>query len=534
MSRLLKIMSACAVLSVPQFVPSAWADDACPNRGGTVSIIQNAGAPASLNGAVKSGTATGLISTQIFASPLRYDENWNPEPYLAKSWEVSPDGLSVTLHLVDNALFHDGTPVTSEDVAYSVMLIKNNHPFQTMLAPVESVDTPDPHTAIIRLSHPHPALLLAMSPALMPIVPKHYFDDGSDPKTNPKNANPIGSGPFKLTEFKRGEYVTLEKFDKFFMPGRPCVDRLIYTVLEDGQQIDLSLENQEQDVAGFVSGYSDLERLGKSPQLAISDKGYQAIGPINWISFNTTKKPLDDKRVREAISYVIDRDFITKTLMHGTAEMATGPIVPGSPFYTADVEHYKPDLDKASRLLDDAGYNKDASGKRFSVTVDFEPIPDIPGNKGIAEYLRAQLQKVGVDLVLRPGADFDSVAQHVSNFDYDLDIDQVFNWADPVIGVHRTYLSSNIRKGVMYSNTEGYNNPKVDELLKQAALEDDLTKRKALYAEFQKIVVDDAPVAYINVVPYHMVYNVDLGNPPTTIWGLMSPLDTLYWKKPRK
>ncbi len=88
--------------------------------------------------------------------------------------------------------------------------------------------------------------------------------------------------------------------------------------------------------------------------------------------------------------------------------------------------------------------------------MDFEPIPDIPGNKGIAEYVRSQLQKIGVDLQLRPGADFASVAQHVSNFDYDLDIDQVFNWADPVIGVHRTYLSTNIRKGVMSSNTEGF------------------------------------------------------------------------------
>ena len=534
MSRSIITLAAFTALAVPLTASLAWADDVCPNRGGTVSIIQNAGAPANLNGAVRSGTATGLISTQIFASPLRYDENWNPQPYLAKSWDVSADGLSITLHLVDNALFQDGTPVTSEDVAYSIMLIKNNHPFQTMLAPVQSVDTPDPHTAVVRLSHPHPALLLAMSPALMPILPKHYFDDGADPKTSPKNVKPIGSGPFKLTEFKQGEYVILDRFDKFFMPGRPCVDRLVYTIMEDGQQIDLSLENGEQDIAGFISGYSDLERLGKAPNLAISDKGYQAIGPINWISFNTAKKPLDDKRVREAISYVIDRGFITKTLMRGTAEIATGPIVPGSPFYSADVNPYKVDIDKANQLLDEAGYKAGADGKRFSITVDFEPVPDIPGNKGIAEYVRQQLQKVGVDLELRPGADFDSVAQHVSNFDYDLDIDQVFNWADPVIGVHRTYLSTNIRKGVMYSNTEGYNNPKVDELLKAAALENDPAKRKALYAEFQKIVVDDVPVAFLNVVPYHSVYNKNLGNPPTTIWGLMSPLDDLYWKNPPK
>ena len=108
MSRFFKIVAASAVLFAPQIASVALADDACPNMGGTVSIIHNGGSPSQLNGAVASGTAAGLISTQIFASPLRYDDSWNPEPYLAKSWEISSDGLSVTLHLVDNAVFQDG------------------------------------------------------------------------------------------------------------------------------------------------------------------------------------------------------------------------------------------------------------------------------------------------------------------------------------------------------------------------------------------------------------------------------------------
>src|SRR3984885_13065835 len=129
-------------------------------------VIGSTQVPRHFNGAVQSGTATALVSTQVFASPLRYDEHWNPQPYLAESWQVAPDNLSVTLHLAQNATFHDGIPVTSADVAFTVGIIKVNHPFQTMLAPVSGVDTPDPHTAIIRLVHPHPALLLAMSPAL--------------------------------------------------------------------------------------------------------------------------------------------------------------------------------------------------------------------------------------------------------------------------------------------------------------------------------------------------------------------------------
>ncbi|MFZ1240695.1 MAG: ABC transporter substrate-binding protein, partial [Anaerolineae bacterium] len=151
-----------------------------PRRGGTLVILSGVGSPRHFNPALISGSATAFPAAQIFASPLRYDENWNPQPYLAKSWEVSKDGLAVTLHLVQGATFHDGHPITSEDVAFSVMTVKTYHPFKTMFAPVDKVDTPDPLTAVIRLSRPHPAILLAMSPALLPILPKHIYGDGRD------------------------------------------------------------------------------------------------------------------------------------------------------------------------------------------------------------------------------------------------------------------------------------------------------------------------------------------------------------------
>ena len=109
--------------------------------GGTL-VIASTQVPRHLNGAVQSGIATGVPSTQLFASPLRYDENWEPQPYLAQSWEMADDGLSLTLHLVEGAKFHDGTPITSEDVAFSIMTIKENHPFKSMFAPVEAVERP--------------------------------------------------------------------------------------------------------------------------------------------------------------------------------------------------------------------------------------------------------------------------------------------------------------------------------------------------------------------------------------------------------
>jgi peptide/nickel transport system substrate-binding protein len=169
----------------------------------------------------------------------------------------------------------------------------------------------------------------------------------------------------------------------------------------------------------------------------------------------------------------------------------------------------------------------------MSLTIDYIP-GDEEQQRNVAEYLRSQLKRVGINLEVRAAPDFPTWAQRISNFDYDLTMDNVFNWGDPVIGVNRTYLSSNIRKGIIWSNTQQYSNPKVDELLAAGAQETSPEKRKALYSEFQKIVVNDVPIYFINGAPYRNAFSKGLGGLPTSIWGMMSPLDELYWEVPPK
>ena len=176
--------------------------------------------PRHLNSAVQSGMATAVPASQLFASLLRYDDEWNPQPYLATDWEWVDDGLGLQLSLQENAVFHDGEPITSEDVAFSIMAAKANHPFKSMFEAVESVETPDPHTAVIRLSRSYPSLLIALSPALSPILPKHIYDDGQELSNHPRNIeNVIGSGPFKFKSFVPGKEIILERFDDFFIEG---------------------------------------------------------------------------------------------------------------------------------------------------------------------------------------------------------------------------------------------------------------------------------------------------------------------------
>jgi peptide/nickel transport system substrate-binding protein len=304
--------------------------------------------------------------------------------------------------------------------------------------------------------------------------------------------------------------------------------------MKDPTSIAISLERQKTQYAAYAPiSLRDIDRLEKLDHIKVTQKGYEAIGPLSWLAFNVRNKPLDDIRVRQAISYSIDRKFINQKLLIGRSVQATGPLHHGSPFYFGDVEKYDLNLDKANKLLDQAGYPRKDKGIRFSLMMDYEPTnPEI--QKNIAEYIREALQPVGIDVKLRTSPDFPTWMRRISNWDFELTIDTVFNYPDPVIGVHRTYICSNIKKGVMWSNTQGYCNPKVDEILGKASVEKDFAKRKALYAEFQKIVTQELPVAWTFEVPSYTAYHKDLGNPPLTVWGAMAPFDEVYWVKEPK
>jgi peptide/nickel transport system substrate-binding protein len=487
------------------------------------------GSPRHLNPAVQSGVATMMPGAQIFASPLRVDADWKMKPYLAESWSYSEDKKTLTLKVRSGAKFHDGQPITSADFAFSIMAVKKYHPFQSMMAAVDSVDTPDPGTAVIHLSQPNPALLLALTPPFCPILPKHIYDDGQNLATHPRNSDPVGSGPFKLVEFKPGEHIIMEKFTDFFIKDRPRLDRIVMRIFKDSNALTLAVEAKEVNFVPFLAEPAQIDRLSETKGVTVTPKGGEGIGPLIWIAFNLKQKPFDDVRVRQAISYMVDRDFITKRLLRGRAAIATGPIAPGSPYYNADVERYKLDQPKAEQLLDAAGLKKDAQGIRFKTTITYAP-GGRDYTQNIAEYAKAQLKKVGIDLELTPTADFPSWAKKVGDQDFDITMDAVFNWGDPMIGVNRTYLTSNIRKGVIWSNTQSYSNPKVDELLTKAAAEPDEAKRTAEYKEFQSIVVSDAPILFINVLPTTTAYDSGLKDIPTGIWGATSPIDDMHWE----
>jgi peptide/nickel transport system substrate-binding protein len=477
-----------------------------------------------VNNALGSGTAPGTPGTQVFAGLVELDDHFVPQPYLAKSWDVSPDKLTYTFHLRPDARFHDGKPITSEDVAFSVDTVRANHPFgRSMFGPVERVETPDPQTARFVLKHPHPALLASVTTLLLPILPKHVYGNGPI-RTNPANTMAIGSGPFKVAEFKAGQSITLDRNPDFFLPDRPKSDRIILRFFDDMQAARLSLENGETDAMLQTSfGYGDFDRLKKNPKLEVFTDTFAGLGIVDYIEFNLRKPPFNDIRVRRAIAHAIDRKFLVDKFQGGVTQQLEGPLPPDSPFATKDLTRYTYDLKEANRILDEAGYKRDADGIRFKATMD-APTFSPDGLGRVADYLKPQLKKIGIEIDRRISPDAATWAQRVSNYDYDIAMSQIYNYPDPVIGTHRLFLCKNQIKGVMYTNTGGYCNQTVDEILDQASRETDFDKRKALYARFQKIITDDLPYIYTTTELPYGVESKNVVGRPRTVLGTMAPM----------
>jgi peptide/nickel transport system substrate-binding protein len=489
--------------------------DSGPVAGGTL-VIGSTQVPRHLNGTVQSGLATAVPGTQLNASPLLFDANFNPQPYLAESWEVSEDGLSVTLNLVEGAVFHDGEAITSEDVKFSIETARDNHPFKTMFAPVTDVETPDDLTAIVNLSQPHPAILLAMSPGLLPIIPEHIFNDGQDMKEHPRNTEDfVGSGPFRLVEYEAGSVIRMEKFEDFFIPERPYLDEIIIQISPDPSTIVLGLEGGEIDLSTTLGSAANILRVRDNDELVLTAEGHEAIGPVNWLEFNVEDEVLSDVNVRQAIAYAVDREFLADVIEQGTVFPVTTGIVPASPFHNDGTEQYDTDLDKARQLLADAGYGEG----ELSIAVDYIP----PGQQATAEYVVQALQDIGIDASLNTSADFPSWAGRVSAGDHQMTVNQVWNWGDPVIGVHRTYLSSN-RVGAIWTNNTGYENAEVDALFEKAGQALDRSERIALYSDAQAIIADEVPIHFLSTSPFWQALSPRVQNPPVGIWGTMSPM----------
>lgn len=495
-----------ALLAVAFLGTAAHAD---PKQGGVLNSTLWPEPPGIVIG-IHLNAPTLLPSSKIFEGLLTYDFQLAPQPMLAESWEVSPDGLTYTFKLRQNVKWHDGEDFTADDVVFSLTkFIPEVHPRSRPTFERAEVTAPDPYTVVVKLKEPYGPLIRSFDVISAPIVAKHIYD-GSPIRENPSNRAPIGTGPFKFAEWRSGEYIHLVRNDDYWLEGRPYLDEIYYRFIPDSASRALALEmGQVQLATQNDIELVDVARLAAMPHLQVETKGWEWGAPISWLEMNLRRKPFDDVRFRKAVMFALDREFIRDNIFFGLATVPTGPIHSSSPFYTADVTTYEYDPDKARALLDEMGLTPGANGVRVEVGLLGLPYGELWDR--LSQYIRQALGEVGVAVTIET-ADVAGWGSRISNWESDMSTTYLTTLSDPALGVARSYITENQQKGVLFTNTAGYSNPEVDRLFAQAANEPDEARRRELYHQVQKILADDVALAWLVELQWPTIFSAKLKN----------------------
>ena len=480
--------------------------------------------PEGFNPAVASGSLTSQIGAQLFAGLVRI-ERGTPVPYLAESWEINDRATRFRFHIRKGATFHDGTPITAKDVAFSIRAAKEHHPFRSMLAAVDALIVADDLTLDLETAIPQPALLRCFIPALVPILPAHVYGDGQPLAAHPANRAVVGSGPFRLVSLDE-RTVVLERYERFFLPGRPYLDRVIFRAYWGQTEIPLAIMQGEADLYAF-SSLGDEERIFRSrPDIEVTRAEFGPLHPFALMVFNYRNPLFRSPEVRKALAMSIDNRALAEAVPGGVRPMY-GPIPPGSSWHSPVSTPYDPD--EANRILDRAGFPRDENGIRFTVEIDYEPSAQF--TLSLLKYLQSQfIRTIGVYFRIRTAETPESWAERVTSGAFEVTMDELYGWHDPAIGIERIYATNT--SPILWSNMSRYSDPEVDALFRAASAESDTKRRKALYASLQERLAREHVALWLCTIPYATIRNRNLLHVADQPFGILSPLDEARWKRP--
>ncbi|GAA3660407.1 ABC transporter substrate-binding protein [Microbacterium marinilacus] len=486
-------LSAAAVLAL-----SACTGDGGGGGGGgggdRVYIQAIAEEPTSFNGQVTSGLSPTMFSAQIFDTLVRVSDRYELSPGLAESWELSDDGLTLTLHLRDDVAWHDGEPFTAEDVKFNLEEIVELQTFGAPLAArIDTVEVVDEHTAVVHMTEPYGPLLETLG--IQFIIPKHVYE-GTEYVTNPANMEPVGTGPMMYESYSSGEQVVFVKNPDYW-EGEVQVDRAVYPIMTDPNTRALALFAGEVDEASIDPSQQD--RVSEDENLELRTRG--VFSQLVSVMFNAQSEYLQDPEVRALVFAALDREAITDTALSGLGQPATG-FFPETLDWARDAsidfdEDFPRDLEAIEEGLDAAGYPVQSDGLRF--TLDVEYITSLSEVAATAELAKSQLAEVGIGLNLNGSASAVFTERVYTASDFDLAFLRSTIGADPTIGIARWYTCND--KKAAASNPSGICDPELDAAAAGAAESIDRETRAEYFHAMQqraRELMYYAPVAWFD------------------------------------
>ncbi len=399
------------------------------------------------------------------------------EGELAEDYNVSEDGLTYTFNLHEGVKFHNGDDLTSKDVKYSIERIIDMEIRASNFAAVESIETPDDNTVVITLKEPVAPFTTFLAYPMNVIVNKNVVEanDGSLDNID------AGSGPFMLEEWKKDQHMIMAKFDDYFEEGLPYLDKVILQPVSEETARNTSLRNKESDMILQLSP-KDVMSLENEEDIIV-----KSVPGTYWeyLGMNMSEGPLTEKKVRQAISYGINREELNQIVKFGQATpLSGGPIPPGHWAYADLGIHEERNIEKAQSLLEEAGY-----GDGFTISLITLP-NEIAVNA--AQVVKQQLADLNITVEVN-SIESSVYFERLGSDDFELTIIGWVGFVDPDEFLYNIFTSDGVW------NQHAYSNEEVDALLEEGRITLDREERKEIYDEAQKLIVEDAPMAFLYV-----------------------------------
>jgi len=442
---------------------------------------------------------SGFVMATIYDSLVRYKTgSVDVEPALAQSWDVTPDGLTYTFHLRKGVKFQDGSPFNAQTYVKGLnrLLDKNDPDSIYKTGPVEGyIDTTyeqvasyravDDDTVEFKLKTAYAPFITNLAMVWNGVVsPAAAHQYGKDYRNHP-----VGTGPFIFKEWRPGDQIVLDANPNYW-GGKPKLDRIVFKEYPDPQAGLLALKRGDVQILGDLSSQA-IPALKGDPNVVLMTQPGLA---VSGIGMPTDTKPFDDKRVRQALNYAIDRDAIDKALYQGYAEPMTSPLPSSQWGFDKSLKGYSYDPEKAKALLKEAGY---PNGFKVEFLSYNSARGYNPAGAELAVAVQGYLKKIGVETEIQK-MEIGAFLAQIRSGKYGgiFTVGWTGDNGDPDNFLYELFGSAKIP----VTNTPRYKSPEADKIMLEAQKEPDHDKRVALYAQAQKIILDDAPWIFVNSV----------------------------------
>ena len=502
-------------------------DEAVPDPDFGGAYIEGiAGSPARINPLfTRENPTDATVAALVFAGLTRLDEHGSPFPDLAETWTLSPDGLTYTFTLRRGLRWHDAAPVTADDVVFTYSLLQAPElpipPRLSTLLAGATISALDNRTVVIALAAPYSPLPAYLT---LGILPKHSLDGltMSEIYNSFFNQQPIGAGPYRLVRLTPSEAELVA--NPAYHLHQPFIQRVELRFYRDEPAVQAALERGEVQAALFHGGIpkTDQIELEVSANLRMTPLD---TGEITYVYLNLALPMFQDRRVRQALLYALDRDALIAGALDGEGARADSPLSPTSWAYSPSLTRYEPDAHLAGLLLDEAGWPRGQDGLRrkdgrplaFTLTTNADPV-----RVAVAEAVAAAWNQVGLQVSVSAIGVTDLIRNRLEPRKYEATIWARLPTTDPD-PYEQWHSSQTTGRG---ANLTGFSDARIDAVLETARSVSQI-KRKELYIEFQELFAQEVPAIPLYVSTAAYMQEADLQG--VRIARLLEPGDR-FWQ----